>query len=83
MDRFQLLKCLWEHMDILLQTIISEFSIKAPKDPKHNSLLLIFTFFIQTPTYHTFLESLSLEEFIGMVFKISSQHQDEHNQDLD
>ena len=35
MDRFQLLRCLQEHMDILLQTIISEFSIKAPKDPKN------------------------------------------------
>ena len=29
-------------MDILLQTIISEFSIKAPKDPK-NPLWLDFT----------------------------------------
>ena len=29
-------------MDILLQTIISEFSIKAPKDPK-NPLLLDLT----------------------------------------
>ena len=29
-------------MDILLQTIISEFSIKAPKDPK-NSLWLDLT----------------------------------------
>ena len=35
MDRFQLLRCLQEHMDILLQTIVSEFSIKAPKDPKN------------------------------------------------
>ena len=35
MDRFQLLRCLQEHMDILLQTIISEFSIKAPKYPKN------------------------------------------------
>ena len=35
MDRFQLLRCLQEHIDILLQTIISEFSIKAPKDPKN------------------------------------------------
>ena len=70
MDRFQLLRCLQEHMDILLQTIISEFSIKAPKDPKNNSLLLIFTFFIQTPTYYTFLESLWAEEFNKIVFNM-------------
>ena len=35
MDSFLLLRCLQEHMDILPQTIISEFSIKAPKDPKN------------------------------------------------
>ena len=35
MDRFQLLRCLQEHMDIMLQIIISEFSIKAPKDHKN------------------------------------------------
>ena len=38
MNRFQLFKCLQEHIDILLQTIISEFSIKAPKD-RHDYVL--------------------------------------------
>ena len=35
MDRFELLRCLQKQMDIMLQIIISEFSIKAPKDPKN------------------------------------------------
>ena len=35
MDRFQLLRCVQKHMDIMLQIIISEFSIKAPKHPKN------------------------------------------------
>ena len=42
MDILQLLSCLYENIDILLQTIITEFSIKAPKDPK-NSLRLDLT----------------------------------------
>ena len=34
MDGFQFLRHLQEHMDILFQIIISEFSRKAPKEPK-------------------------------------------------
>ena len=35
MDGFRILRCLQNRMDILLQTIILEFSIKAPKYPKN------------------------------------------------
>ena len=35
-----------------------------------NSILLIFTFFIQTPIYYTFLESFWAEEFNKIVFNM-------------
>ena len=56
MDGFQLLRCQQEHIDILFQTIISEFSRKAPKDPENGSRTFLYqTFLYQRHLYQTHL----------------------------
>ena len=44
-----------------------------------NRLLLIFTFFIQTPTYYTYLEFFWPEEFNKIVFNMFLFNQDEQD----